>query len=547
MKTKAISLAALLILATTGCGDSGDDTSCTVVDNGDGTWTFTCDDGTQGTYGGDESCSVTDHGDGTTTIACDDGTSATVGGDTSCSVNDNGDGTTTVTCDDGTAATMGGGQVRTVRGTINPGETLSLTHDFGTVVALAQYEEEDTLFDIREYPWSHSPVTYGPVPITDSTAVEYNPGVDTLASGDLVVAYSSEYQGVVGTFFKVVDVQGNTVVPHTRVSTHLADGIDAAGLTGGGFVLAWFDEDDLALYYQIFNASGAPQGVPVTVTGVFVSGGWDHSHVQVVGTADGGFWLAHAAEGPNYSRRIRRFSSGGGEWGTPTERPGVEDTAWDRFAMTALPSGGALLVHDVPGLYDTEIIEAVFLDGDGTVAATHVLAQDYCYRADIAVAGDGRIFTFFELGGPDAAAYAVFDASGNVLVDTTVTTEQELSSGGVGAGVFGDGDFVGLWTDDESLVGVMHNITHDGVLVPPKDFWNAGPTLSGYSPPHLETLSDRELAVLYVPYGGFEPMQLQHITKGYLALETAGATEIVVTNYAAEPATVVLTAVGSEL
>jgi hypothetical protein len=63
-------------------GENGD--SCTVTDNGDGTKTITCEDGTSvivsdGTDGEDgDSCTVTDNGDGTKTITCEDGTSAIV-------------------------------------------------------------------------------------------------------------------------------------------------------------------------------------------------------------------------------------------------------------------------------------------------------------------------------------------------------------------------------------------------------------------------------------------------------------------------------------
>ncbi len=76
--------------------------------------------GDPGPAGG--SCSVSDNGDGTFTITCDDGTSVTVqkgeqgppgpaGEDgTSCTVTDNGDGTKTISCTDGTSVTVNDGQ-----------------------------------------------------------------------------------------------------------------------------------------------------------------------------------------------------------------------------------------------------------------------------------------------------------------------------------------------------------------------------------------------------------------------------------------------------
>jgi OmcA/MtrC family decaheme c-type cytochrome len=99
------------------CGSAGEDgTSCTVTDNGDGTSTISCTDGTSTTVGNGEdglSCTVTDNGDGTSTIACEDGTTVTIsdgqsGG--SCTIVDNGDGTRTITCDDGTTVVISDGE-----------------------------------------------------------------------------------------------------------------------------------------------------------------------------------------------------------------------------------------------------------------------------------------------------------------------------------------------------------------------------------------------------------------------------------------------------
>lgn len=107
----------IALLASACIGPAG--TSCSVTDNGDGTSTITCTDGTSvivgdGTDGTDgTSCTVTDNGDGTQTITCDDGTSVTVtdgesGG--TCTISDNGDGTSTITCEDGTSVVVTTGE-----------------------------------------------------------------------------------------------------------------------------------------------------------------------------------------------------------------------------------------------------------------------------------------------------------------------------------------------------------------------------------------------------------------------------------------------------
>jgi OmcA/MtrC family decaheme c-type cytochrome len=75
-----------VVLAAVGNGCSGgaDGSSCTVVDDGAGTATITCDDGTTATVGSGTngmdgtSCTVADDGMGTKTISCDDGTTVTV-------------------------------------------------------------------------------------------------------------------------------------------------------------------------------------------------------------------------------------------------------------------------------------------------------------------------------------------------------------------------------------------------------------------------------------------------------------------------------------
>lgn len=102
-----------------GCGTAGpagpkgeDGTSCTVVDNNDGTKTITCPDTAPVTIANGSpgsSCTVKDNGDGTSTITCTDNTTTTVKNGTSCSVVDNGDGTKTITCPDGMPVTVNDG------------------------------------------------------------------------------------------------------------------------------------------------------------------------------------------------------------------------------------------------------------------------------------------------------------------------------------------------------------------------------------------------------------------------------------------------------
>lgn len=112
-------------------GAAGAAASCTVKDDGGGTKTISCTDGTNvtvkdgvvgptgaaGTDGKDgSSCKVVDNGNGSKTISCTDGSSATVSdgraGDAgkSCTVAANTDGTSTITCTDGSTAIVRNGE-----------------------------------------------------------------------------------------------------------------------------------------------------------------------------------------------------------------------------------------------------------------------------------------------------------------------------------------------------------------------------------------------------------------------------------------------------
>ena len=100
MQSKLVSGIALVgALVAAGCGGGS---RCSVADNGDGTATISCDDGTSfRVRNGSDGTDGTDGGDGT------DGTDGMDGMDgTSCSVMDNADGSRTISCEDGTSVTI---------------------------------------------------------------------------------------------------------------------------------------------------------------------------------------------------------------------------------------------------------------------------------------------------------------------------------------------------------------------------------------------------------------------------------------------------------
>ena len=134
--------------------DSGVASSCTVADNGDGTSTISCPDGTSSTIsdgatGASSSCEVADNGDGTKTLSCSDGSSVIVsdganGQDgSSCNIIDNGDGTGTLSCPDGTSFTLNNNDV----GAIQYVSCLATIQELGvsTLYNIVQFSSTDIL------------------------------------------------------------------------------------------------------------------------------------------------------------------------------------------------------------------------------------------------------------------------------------------------------------------------------------------------------------------------------------------------------------------
>ncbi len=74
-----------------------------MVDNGDGSSTVTCNDGSSAVIGPDDDCTFTDLGDGRTTVDCEEGGTTTLGPESGCTLTSNEDGTSTITCGDGTS------------------------------------------------------------------------------------------------------------------------------------------------------------------------------------------------------------------------------------------------------------------------------------------------------------------------------------------------------------------------------------------------------------------------------------------------------------
>lgn len=162
-------------------GSSG--TSCTVKDNGDGSKTINCTDGTSatvsdgkaGTAGKDgKTCSLKDNGDGTKTITCadisvtvKDGVQGPAGADgKSCTIKDNGNGTKTISCADGTTVNVSDGK----NGTNGPTGPTGPAGATGGNVAVTDFHGGAHLLASGEYALATNPKYYVDMKVTSATA-----------------------------------------------------------------------------------------------------------------------------------------------------------------------------------------------------------------------------------------------------------------------------------------------------------------------------------------------------------------------------------------
>ncbi len=200
--------------------------------------------------------------------------------------------------------------------------------------------------------------------------------VTTLTNGNYVII-ARQFNGDNGFNMRIVNSTGGNVLGFTEVSNTLGDGeTDVApavtALSGGGFVVVWqnTDANDTDILFQRYNAAGVAQGGQVNVDD---DSGTDNDRTpDVVGLSDGGFvvvWDNNEAG----TIAMKRFDANGVLVGTEvilaTDGGGVTHNT----PSISLTDDGRLLVSwtaDSSG--DSDVQFAIFdprevnITGDGT-------------------------------------------------------------------------------------------------------------------------------------------------------------------------------------
>ena len=556
-------------LTLSACGS--DSQPCTITDNGDGSSTVSCPDGTSVDIAADTSCTITDGDDGAKVVTCGDGTTATIVPDTSCAIADNGDGTKTVTCADGSSATIApdtdtactiadvnGAKTVTcadgssatitppttmsVRGTIAPGGELVLPHGLASAQVTAAYVEEGRVRDISEFIGLHSPVVGEPITNFSSRRLSSHHG-EVLSNGDYLLYGNGE--------FAIFKPDGTEVVPWTTpdVSQTFLCHLKAEALEGGGFLLI-YDPDcfGATATVQRFDNTGSPENFPGGSTASVTLGGVAFSNVNansVCARPDGSFTTVTSAIEVATGDRVRLMAWYGADGSEVLAASTMPDpTSNGYIQVECLGNGNVAVIHeDELGAEEDEATVLTVHDPTNAVVASYTINGSYIGDTiSSATAPNGNFIVATEIGGPDALMYAVFDPTGALIGGPTTLSGHEPDY--FTAGVYPDGDFVIGAVEDDSGVGMMWNVRNDGRPEHTMPIFFG----DGFEPDNRFAIfpgsNSNEVVMTYDVYNNPDSYMVT-VSKNYLSLTETAEGEATVTNYSHDTVEVVLSAVGS--
>lgn len=266
------------------------------------------------------------------------------------------------------------------------------------------------------------------------------------------------------------DLTPATSLPEVPVSTSMTESSEMpaiAALSGGGFAVSWIRVDPMELgqgeaRVRLVDADGAPLPGDVRVSSK--SNGDLHSRPTAAGLAGGGFVVAWEEDLPDsYESDVvaRLFNaSAGARTADITLAAGDPDHAMRLPYAAALPDGGFVVAWVVDSIFGLSTVLRLY-DGQGTPTSTRVVIgelEDFDEHAAVAVRPDGAIGVTWFVGnglGEDFDVYfRLFHPNGMPCGDAQIVTNVTQASQSVASiAAFGDGAFLVTWTDSSEQNG----------------------------------------------------------------------------------------------
>jgi len=174
---------------------------------------------------------------------------------------------------------------------------------------------------VRIYDAAGNPLTDEIPANTTTECNQYNPSVAGLSDGGFVVVWRSCRTGGSGSAIvaRRFDADGSPLTTELVVNTNVDYNpwnLSVAGLSVGGFVVAWESEEqigsDREIFTRVFDASGSPLTSELTVSS---TGDGDQMDPSVSGLSDGRFvvaWESEEQSGSGGHIVVRVFDADGG-------------------------------------------------------------------------------------------------------------------------------------------------------------------------------------------------------------------------------------------
>ncbi|MFG6439490.1 PKD domain-containing protein, partial [Roseateles sp. LKC17W] len=277
---------------------------------------------------------------------------------------------------------------------------------------------------------------------TDTDSNQYQPAITALADGGFVVAWyddgsttptNSEYYDV---FFQRYNAAGVAQGPQTRANPTGTGQYDAqyepavAGLTGGGFVMFWRDDNEdgslSGVYGQRFDASGAASGAVFRANTTTANYQWNPS---TTGLADGGWvvvWNSRDQDGSGDGVFGQRYAADGSLVGGEFRVNTVTTSTQGLPNVTALSHGGFVVSYTSQGLQYVQQFDASGARLDGEL---RVDTMDNNGNAEtssvVGLANGGFVVSFRDYDYSQGTTYNVYQQFfGNAATDTRQASPQ---------------------------------------------------------------------------------------------------------------------------
>lgn len=205
----------------------------------------------------------------------------------------------------------------------------------------------------------------------DSTLLQVDTA--TLTNGNYVIV-SRDPGADDALLMRIINSTGGNVLAFTQVANTATNGETdsdptVTALSGGGFVVAWANTDvnDTDTEFQIFTAAGATVGGVITVNGASATDA--NNEAELIGLSDGGFVVVYDDDEAD-AIKMQRYSAAGALVGTEVT---VNSVDGETTPTVTLSDDGRLLVawnRNSGG--DADIEFAIYdsrenlIDGDGT-------------------------------------------------------------------------------------------------------------------------------------------------------------------------------------